>query len=184
MAGFFVGVVAMLGLRSVTHAKEEREVEARESLPPDSAARSKLPLGMLGGVAIDLGVDGLMIGIGFAAGAKEGRLLAVALSVELISLGLAVAASLSKLAVARARSVQVLAALSATFLVGAVAGVILLSKLSSHWLAGVLAFGAAALLFLVTEELLTEAHEEKETPALTAMFFVGFLAFLILGMVA
>jgi ZIP family zinc transporter len=48
----------------------------------------------------------------------------------------------------------------------------------------VLAFGAAALMFLVTEELLTEAHEEKETPLLTATFFAGFLAFLILGMVA
>ena len=42
----------------------------------------------------------------------------------------------------------------------------------------------AALLFLVTEELLTEAHEETETPLLTLSFFVGFLLFLLLGMVA
>lgn len=139
---------------------------------------------MLAGVAIDLAVDGLMIGIGFAAGAKEGRLLAVALAVELISLGLAVAASLSKLGLERRRSIQVLLGLSTTFIVGACGGVLLLGNLSAHALAGVLAFGAAALMFLVTEELLTEAHEEKETPLLTATFFVGFLAFLILGMVA
>jgi zinc transporter, ZIP family len=48
----------------------------------------------------------------------------------------------------------------------------------------VLSFGLVALLFLVTEELLTEAHEEKETPFQTVCFFAGFLLFLILGMVA
>jgi ZIP family zinc transporter len=48
----------------------------------------------------------------------------------------------------------------------------------------VLSFGLAALLFLVTEELLIEAHEETETPLLTLSFFVGFLLFLLLGMVA
>jgi len=48
----------------------------------------------------------------------------------------------------------------------------------------VLSFGLAALLFLVTEELLVEAHEAEEKPWLTAMFFGGFLLFLILGMVA
>ena len=35
-----------------------------------------------------------------------------------------------------------------------------------------------------TAELLTEAHEAMETPTLTAMFFVGFLAFLVLGMMS
>jgi ZIP family zinc transporter len=48
----------------------------------------------------------------------------------------------------------------------------------------VLSFGLAALMFLVTEELLVEAHEEPETPLSPAMFFVGFLLFLIVGMVA
>lgn len=40
----------------------------------------------------------------------------------------------------------------------------------------------AALLFLVTEELLVEAHAEGETPAATALFFLGFLVFMLLGM--
>lgn len=43
-----------------------------------------------------------------------------------------------------------------------------------------LAFGAAALLYLVTEELLVEAHEGQETPLLTALFFIGFLAIPVL----
>ena len=41
---------------------------------------------------------------------------------------------------------------------------------------------AVALLFLVTEELLVEAHETAQAPVLTGAFFAGFLLFLILGM--
>jgi ZIP family zinc transporter len=66
--------------------------------------------------------------------------------------------------------------------VGAFAGEVLLRDASSHLLAGVLAFGSAALLFLVTEELLVEAHEVAETTLATTAFFAGFLLFLVLGM--
>ena len=45
-----------------------------------------------------------------------------------------------------------------------------------------LAFALAALLYLVTEELLAEAHETPDVPLVTALFFVGFLLFLMLGM--
>ena len=45
---------------------------------------------------------------------------------------------------------------------------------------GFLAFGLIALLYLVTEELLFEAHEQPDSPLITAMFFVGFLALLMI----
>lgn len=48
----------------------------------------------------------------------------------------------------------------------------------------VLSFGAAALLYLVTEELLVEAHEVPETPLTTAMFFLGFLVLLVIEIIA
>jgi len=38
----------------------------------------------------------------------------------------------------------------------------------------------SAPLYLVTEELLTEAHAEKDTSLATAMFFVGFLLTMML----
>ena len=41
----------------------------------------------------------------------------------------------------------------------------------------VLSFGAAALLYLVTEELLREAHEERETTAGRRCSFWGFCCF-------
>ena len=47
-------------------------------------------------------------------------------------------------------------------------------------LKGFFAFGLIALLYLVTEELLVEAHEAPEGPIVTSMFFIGFLALLML----
>lgn len=181
--GFALGVLAMLGLRSLTH-QDEQLLGAEKTASGVTAGKGpKLPVTMLVGVAVDLVVDGLLIGIGFAAGAKEGRLLALALTAELVSLGLAVGASLKSKSIAARRGLEALGVLAVAFILGAGLGTTLLSNVSDHVLAVVLSFGAAALLFLVTEELLTEAHEEKETPAMTAMFFGGFLLFLILGMV-
>ncbi|MEJ5200907.1 MAG: hypothetical protein WHV66_01625 [Anaerolineales bacterium] len=64
------------------------------------------------------------------------------------------------------------------------AGSAALSLISGALLAGVIAFGAAALHFLVTEELLTEAHEVAENPLLTSAFFVGFLAVFLLELLS
>ena len=41
---------------------------------------------------------------------------------------------------------------------------------------------AAALLYLVTEELLVKASKVPETPVSTTLFFVGFLAIFLLDM--
>lgn len=179
VGGFALGVVTMLGLRALTK-KAEGNQEA--SAAPQASGPAALPMGMIAGVAVDLVVDGLLVGIGFAAGAKEGRLLALALATELVSLGLALSSSLRKRAISRGRTMAILSGLALLFVLGTGGGVLLLGGASPHVLAVVLPFGAAALLFLVTEELLTEAHEEPETPLLTGMFFAGFLLFLILGM--
>lgn len=47
-------------------------------------------------------------------------------------------------------------------------------------IAGFLSFGLIALLYLVTEELLVEAHAKPDSPLISAMFFVGFLGLLLL----
>lgn len=139
---------------------------------------------MLFGVGVDVLVDGFLIGLGFAAGAKEGKLLTLALTVELLSLGLAIAAELGQRGFSRGRAMRTTAALSFLILPGAALGATLLHGLSEALLEIVLSFGLAALLYLVTEELLVEAHEDPETPLITATFFAGFLLFLILGMVS
>ena len=47
--------------------------------------------------------------------------------------------------------------------------------------AGLLGFGVAALLYLVVEELIVEAHESKDSPLATVMFFAGFIIPIILA---
>jgi len=68
-------------------------------------------------------------------------------------------------------------------LVGTGIGGLLIHYISPSVMEAVLSFGLAALMYLVTEELLVEAHKEPETPMATGMFFLGFLVFLILGIV-
>jgi len=63
--------------------------------------------------------------------------------------------------------------------IGAGLAATVLQGLSGPPLGAVLAFGVAALLYLVTEELLVEAHEVRENTVTTAMFFVGFLVLLM-----
>ena len=185
--GFGLGVATMLGLRYFTQRLETDEptTDSAAPLPAAEAAPAppgSLPWGLLIGVGVDIFIDGLLLGIGFVAGAKEGTLLAVALTLELLSLGLATAVQLRARGYGRGRAVGIVGGLSLALLVGAGLGTTLLSGASGTLLEIVLSFGLAALLFLVTEELLTEAHEAPEAPWMTAMFFVGFLGFLLLGM--
>lgn len=170
--GFAVGVAGMLGLRWLSG---EREQEGQQG--------GGWPWGLLGALAVDVLIDGLLLGIGFAVGAKEGILLALALAAELLSLGLATSATLgSRVRAARWKVIATTVGLALPFVGGAALGATLLQGLTSNPLAGVLSFACAALLYLVTEELLVEAHEVQETAGTASMFFIGFLLFLLLGM--
>jgi ZIP family zinc transporter len=75
------------------------------------------------------------------------------------------------------RIVVISGVLGVTVLVSAVLGSFLLSGASNTVIAAALAFSAAALLYLVTEELLIEAHEVEEKPVATLVLFSGFLVF-------
>lgn len=165
--GFIIGIAVMLGV---------------SYLIPRLTGNSEGSLAMLVAVAVDVFIDGLLIGIGFAEGGKVGLILTVALTVELTFLGLAVSAALSEEGASKARLVGTTFGLSLFVVVGGVLGVTVLGSLKGAPLDVVLSFATVALLYLVTEELLTEAHETKDTPVLTAMFFVGFLAILLLAM--
>ena len=137
------------------------------------------PAGMLTLVGVDILIDGLVLGIAFAAGAKAGILLTIALSVEVLFLGLAVTTELSETVKSRVRIVLIVVALLVLLPIGAfVASPI--ASLPTQYITGFLSFGLIALLYLVTEELLAEAHETPDKPWVAAMFFVGFLLLLSL----
>lgn len=173
--GFILGVAVMIAVRKFADHEDKEGA---------TITKSKLPMALLIGIAVDIFIDGLLLGIGFAAGSTEGQLLALALSVELLSLGIATAVEIRAAGISKSKTLGVVLTLSAFFFFSALLGALLLSNLSDKAMEVVLSFGLSALLFLVTEELLTEAHEEKETVWHTAAFFGGFLIFLILGMVA
>jgi ZIP family zinc transporter len=172
--GFTLGFLIMIGVKKFTEGNENITTGARTN---------KIPFSLLTAIAVDIFIDGLLLGIGFTAGNTEGILLAIALSVELLSLGMATATELGENKISKQKSIVVITILAMVFFTSAVLGATLLHTLTHKALEIVLSFGLSALLFLVTEELLTEAHQEQETVWHSTVFFGGFLLFLIFGMV-
>ena len=164
-SSFALGSLFMYGLKLWTIRLEHQAASL--------GAATGLGMGLLLATFIDVATDGFIIGAGFAAGGETGTILALGLSVELLFLGLALASE----AVAGWRIVAISGALGATVLVFSLLGNYLLAGASKAIIGGALAFSAAALLYLVTEELLIEAHEVEEKPISTLVLFGGFLAF-------
>lgn len=165
IGSFALGSLFMYGIKLWTMRLEHAALR--------SGASSGAGSGLLLATFIDVATDGFIIGAGFAAGGQTGTILALGLSVELLFLGLALASN----ATSGRRIIALSGALGVTVLVFAVLGSTLLTGASHAVLGGTLAFSAAALLYLVTEELLIEAHEVEEEPISTLVLFGGFLAF-------
>lgn len=193
--GFALGIVMMLVVDTVLdriRGPENDKADGDDHPPQVSAGpltrnvllpgRGVVPFSLLVAVAIDFLLDGLLLGVGFAAGARIGILLALAEAAEQLSVGLALSLELRRAGVTRTRVLVTVSALGMLVFGSAVLGGTVLSGLSAAPMEAVLSFGAAALLYLVTEELLREAHEERETALGTSMFFIGFLIFLVIGM--
>lgn len=142
--------------------------------------RAQGPIGFVAAVGVDIFIDGLVLGIAFAAGAKAGLLLTLALTLEVLFLGLSIVGNLRDFLGKRIRAMLAVAGLALLLPLGGMLGAPI-ATLGAFWLTAFLAFGLIALLYLVTEELLVEAHEGgKDTPLATAMFFAGFLLLLLL----
>lgn len=159
VAGGSAGVAAMLGLRQL-------------------GERLKGPVGMVTLIGVDILIDGLVLGLAFASGQREGLVLGIALSVEVLFLGLAVTTAFDELT-SRWKAVGATAGVALLLPLGALLGAPA-HTLPPHLLSGLFAFGLIALLYLVTEELLVEAHEVEDSPLSTALFFVGFLLLVVL----
>lgn len=139
------------------------------------------PVALAVAVFVDSFVDGFLIGISSASGATTGVVMTVALTIEMGFLGLTFSSSMrNQPLLTRFLSVS---GGPITLLLGGVAG-----SAGAHALSfypalhiGLVSFGVAALLYLVTEELLLEAHEGLESTGaghvwwVDLCFFIGFL---------
>ena len=135
------------------------------------------PVALAVAVGTDAAVDGLLIGISTTSGESAGLIIAIALTIEMGFLGLTFAATLRNQPHGR-RALAICAPPLLLILGGLVGGALGAALSASPPLhTGLLAFGVAALLYLVTEELLLEAHEsqpEEHIWWVDACFFLGF----------
>lgn len=180
--GFFAGLLIMLLIKHFSHKAEKRHEEFLKNTSQNTINQA-IPWALLVGIAVDIFIDGILLGVGFAAGQSEGILLCIALSLEILVLGLVISTQLKTEKMPKKKILLILCMISFTFVVGAFGGSIMLSLLNKEVLTYILAFGLSALMYLVTEELLVEAHEQTDTPLNTAVFFIGFFVFLILATV-
>ncbi|QBM78280.1 transporter (plasmid) [Sphingomonas sp. AAP5] len=141
--------------------------------------RASGPVAMLGAVAVDILIDGLVLGLAFVAGGKAGILLTIALTLEVLFLGLTVTTELGETISSKARIIAITMGIALLLPIGAAVATPV-ATFPPVIIAGFLSFGLMALLYLVTEELLVEAHEKPDTPLISAMFFVGFLGLLLI----
>lgn len=164
LIGFTIGVATVVALSTY-----ERRVEAKE------ASKTGLPKALLAAIIIDLLIDGLLVGMGAALSEGQGRTLTIALTLEVLFLGLSLTAELLDRSLPKRIAIGVPAIASLAIAVGAIGGAAVLGGASHATVAAVLAFGAAALLYLVTEELLVEAHDTPDTNWHVIAFFAGFI---------
>lgn len=169
--GFALGVIVMFGIKWIVERSGQKGVSKAEQ-----------PTSLMITAGVDFAIDGLLIGIGFAAAAGAAFLLTLALSIEALFLSLSVAVALGQTQASSIRIISVTVVFALLLGIGAVVGATVFRGVSGPLLAAILSFGAAALLYLVTEELLadTHGHHVPENPLIAAMFFVGFLLVLII----
>lgn len=163
LAGFIIGVAVLIALSRL-------EVNAERT-----GAATGIPTAMVIALCIDLFIDGVLVGTGAALGEGQGRVLTIALTFEILFLALSLTGELTERGLTRTRAALIPIGASMTTVIGAIAGAALLSQANNATQAAVLAFGSAALLYLVTEELLVEAHDTPDNPIHIIMFFVGFI---------
>jgi zinc transporter, ZIP family len=173
LGGLAAGGLMMLGLKWLVVRLERKEKRG-----------SKQPIGLAAAAAVDTLVDGALIGAGFSINPQLGVLLAFALATELFSLTLSVGVEFRTSQVKGWQSLAVTSGIAILQLVGAFGAGILLEGASEAVIAVVLAFGAAALIYLIAEELLVETIEAEDSLFPTATLFSGFLLLLALKLLS
>eukprot|EP00727_Mastigamoeba_balamuthi_P000245 m51a1_g10217 hypothetical protein (323) ;mRNA; r:111874-113259 len=185
--------VAAVAPETVSHVSIDDPEQAETATTPSTSSQ-RIPWGMIMPVATDASMDGLLVGISFVAGElTAGLIMALALAIEMAFLGVTTSASVKKRRVARAVAVPLCVAIPLLIMAMSFVGASVLAHLSGPLFAALLSFGLAALLFLVTDELLVEAHkgtaaqqpptaihDEADTWWITAFFFLGFALVILL----
>jgi zinc transporter, ZIP family len=167
LLGFTAGGLTMIVLKWLVLKFEKRE-----------KGRHRLPIGLTVAAAVDTFMDGAIISAGFSSGRQLGGLLTIVLAIELFFLTLSVGTEFHKDKAKRGTGIVATTGVAFLLAIGAVIAFFLLRGVSPATVAILLAFGAAALIYLIAEELLVESIQAEESLFSTAMLFAGFLMLL------
>lgn len=154
---FFIGIEHLIGF-----------VQGR--LAPDR--RSTGPLGIFSGVSLDLFSDGVMIGTASILNPSLALLLALGQVPADVPEGFAAVATLRRAGVRRRTRLLMALSFTLAILAGAALGYFALRGAPEVVTLSVLALTGGALMSVVVEEMVTEAHE-GETSLLGPLFLTG-----------
>jgi zinc transporter ZupT len=140
-------------------------------------------------VAVDMLVDGILVGVSSVLGYKSGWLISIAISLELFSL------ALSFTTFARSNDnkspyltiIGCAIGLPCLMISGALAGAFFSSSLSPHASLGMLGFALGSVLFLIMDDLLVDAADREGFrdgiyyTCARVFFFVGFMVPIVLS---
>ena len=171
IGGFVAGGLAMIGLKWIIVRLERKERRGH-----------KVPAGLAAAAAVDTFIDGVIISAGFSIDPHLGTLLVIALALELFFLTLSVGVELRKAQYKPWQILLVSGGIACMLLAGSLVAGVFLADVSPATLAVVLSFGAAALIYLIAEELLVETIQAEESIFSTITLFSGFLVLLVLKM--
>jgi ZIP family zinc transporter len=179
VTGFLLGVGFLAALDATVPHIHARFAEPGHELDPRTPARQRAVL-LLSALTIHNVPEGMAVGVAFAAGGPElGLPTAIAIGVQNIPEGFAAAAPLVEAGASKRRAiafgfasgaVEPPAALLAAVAAG-VAGALLV---------GGLAFAAGAMIYVVVDELIPEAHGHGNERWATLALITGFVLMLVL----
>lgn len=168
IVAFAAGAGLFLALDALTHYLQARTA-GREG-----SGRS---WAIYGGVALDLFSDGVLIGTGSVVNPALGVLLAVGQAPADFPEGFAASATLRRAGVPRSRRLLAGVGFAVPILVGAAVGYLALRDAPDTLAAAVLAFTGGALLAVVIEEIVPQAHDANESRWDAVFLLVGFAVF-------
>jgi ZIP family zinc transporter len=148
-----------------------------------TSGKRELPVGLIFAVVLDGSIDGLLIGVAYVASGAAGLITAIALALEMGLLGISTVTTLQKTHLSTPKVFGLIVTLPMAIMASGMLGATVLSGLNGSWYIAVISFGCAGLLYLVTEELMIEAHEDEETDRwyVSGLFFLGFLFVVVLS---
>ncbi len=133
--------------------------------------------------SVDLLIDGFLMGVAFSISKESGILLMIAIAFEVMFLGFTFSVSFANKGLRKLQVLLLMSTMAVVLFIGGILGYWILGVFEPSLQTSAMAFGAVALLYLVTEELLVDAHKEGETAFGSLLLFIGFGGMIVCAMV-